>query len=490
MSQLGLTHFQKRHEFLVGIDSDGCAFDSMEIKHKECFIPNFIKYMGLQAISKYAREACEFTNLYSKTRGANRFPAYLLASRVSGSRWAGLAAAILTGLVTTFPSYYLSWGRYPHLAGLLVLPAAYVSVRAVLDRSRPDPRLVGAAAVLAAGQVLTHPRIALLLAALIAAEALTRVWGLRHDSRRIVQVALGLTAVAGVAAAMLLPWLARLSSSRIAGVLGKPAESTIGSFQVGLLTIGADRYVLAAAIMGVAVGVARRRRESMILPLWVALALAIANPSALGLPINPMLGNDALAISLWLPIAVGAGMLVETLGAWMRVSRWPVIARVATVGAVSVAAFLGAERIVPVANPACALATKDDVLALAWLRDHTGSDAFVLANARLWQMPMYAGTEGGYWVVPLAGRRSTIPPLVYDHARPSDTERIRRDGAYIEATQARRPGDLHRFAVERGLTHVYVGALGGPITSAELEAQDGFRLLYDTGRARVYAVER
>ena len=74
-----LTHFHRKHEFLIGIDSDGCAFDSMEIKHKECFIPNFIKHMGLQAVSKYAREACEFTNLYSKTRGANRFPAYLLA---------------------------------------------------------------------------------------------------------------------------------------------------------------------------------------------------------------------------------------------------------------------------------------------------------------------------------------------------------------------------------------------------------------------------
>lgn len=79
MSQLGLNHFVKKHDFLVGIDSDGCAFDSMEIKHKECFIPAFIKHMRLQAISKYAREACEFTNLYSKTRGANRFPAYLLA---------------------------------------------------------------------------------------------------------------------------------------------------------------------------------------------------------------------------------------------------------------------------------------------------------------------------------------------------------------------------------------------------------------------------
>lgn len=79
MSQLGLDAFRKQHDFLIGIDSDGCAFDSMEIKHKECFIPNFIKHMGLQAVSKYAREACEFTNLYSKSRGANRFPAYLLA---------------------------------------------------------------------------------------------------------------------------------------------------------------------------------------------------------------------------------------------------------------------------------------------------------------------------------------------------------------------------------------------------------------------------
>ncbi|MGD9853476.1 MAG: HAD family hydrolase [Planctomycetaceae bacterium] len=79
MSHLGLDHFSRQYDFLVGIDSDGCAFDSMEIKHKECFIPNFIKHLGLQPISKYAREACEFTNLYSKTRGANRFPAYIAA---------------------------------------------------------------------------------------------------------------------------------------------------------------------------------------------------------------------------------------------------------------------------------------------------------------------------------------------------------------------------------------------------------------------------
>ena len=76
--QAALKQFRPQHDFFVGIDSDGCAFDTMEIKHKECFIPNIIKHWGLQPVSKYAREAAEFVNLYSKWRGINRFPALLM----------------------------------------------------------------------------------------------------------------------------------------------------------------------------------------------------------------------------------------------------------------------------------------------------------------------------------------------------------------------------------------------------------------------------
>ncbi|MDZ4857555.1 MAG: HAD hydrolase-like protein [Candidatus Hydrogenedentes bacterium] len=65
-------------DFLIAIDSDGCAFDTMEVKHKECFIPNIIQYWDLQPVSKYARAAAEFVNLYSKWRGINRFPALVM----------------------------------------------------------------------------------------------------------------------------------------------------------------------------------------------------------------------------------------------------------------------------------------------------------------------------------------------------------------------------------------------------------------------------
>jgi phosphoglycolate phosphatase-like HAD superfamily hydrolase len=67
--------FTPQHDFLVAIDSDGCTFDTMELKHKECFIPCFIDHYHLQAVSKFAREAWEFVNLYSRSRGINRFPA-------------------------------------------------------------------------------------------------------------------------------------------------------------------------------------------------------------------------------------------------------------------------------------------------------------------------------------------------------------------------------------------------------------------------------
>ncbi|MCI0538609.1 MAG: HAD hydrolase-like protein [Verrucomicrobiales bacterium] len=81
-----LREFKPAKEFFIGIDSDGCIFDSMEIKHKECFAPMFIKHFQLQAVSKYAREVWEFVNLYSKDRGANRFPALSKAVKLLGAR--------------------------------------------------------------------------------------------------------------------------------------------------------------------------------------------------------------------------------------------------------------------------------------------------------------------------------------------------------------------------------------------------------------------
>ena len=68
-----LVDFQPTKRYFVGIDSDGCAMDAMDIKHLECFTPAYIKAWDLQPISTLARETAVFVNLGSITRGLNRW---------------------------------------------------------------------------------------------------------------------------------------------------------------------------------------------------------------------------------------------------------------------------------------------------------------------------------------------------------------------------------------------------------------------------------
>jgi phosphoglycolate phosphatase-like HAD superfamily hydrolase len=68
---------KKSKSYLVGVDSDGCVFDTMEIKQKGCFTRNTVRYFCLQSIFRAVCETSEFVNLYSRHRGKNRFLALL-----------------------------------------------------------------------------------------------------------------------------------------------------------------------------------------------------------------------------------------------------------------------------------------------------------------------------------------------------------------------------------------------------------------------------
>ena len=81
-----LKKLKQEKDFFIGIDSDGCVFDTMELKHKECFCPAYIDALQLQGVSRYARQVWDFINLYSKTRGVNRFLALLEASELLRKR--------------------------------------------------------------------------------------------------------------------------------------------------------------------------------------------------------------------------------------------------------------------------------------------------------------------------------------------------------------------------------------------------------------------
>ncbi|MDA8218896.1 MAG: hypothetical protein M0Z94_14915 [Dehalococcoidales bacterium] len=429
------------------------------------------------------------------------FPTYLLASHLARDRRAGLVAALIVGLVSSTPAYYVTWSRYPQLAGLVVLPTAVVLVSHVLGRANSRAAseavassvqplvLVVLAALVVAGQVLTHPRVALLMLAYILAEVVVLLAQRRLPVARLLSLKTPLVPTAGLAGLFLVPWVGRLAESRVAGaMLGASASSAdlFAGFPSSLFTSGNERYLVPTAAVGLLVGLIRRQSYAPVLLLWVALSLAMANLGAMGLPVNLVLSNESVGIALFLPLAVAVGSTAALACAGLRLEKWPVPLQAAAGSTLVVAGLLGFASLTGIVNPVCVLATGADLDAIGWVRLHTPESAAFLVNSRLWQSNTHAGTDAGYWLPALASRRASLPPLGYDHGNEAEVEQVRQLAQSVESAPPPDGKQVHQAMQQHGLSYVFLGSQGGPLHPEQFMNSPDFRLVYTNGQAWVF----
>lgn len=74
-----LSEYKKKKNFLVCVDSDGCAMDTMDIKHIRCFGPCMVTEWGLEQWKDEILSRWNEINLYTMTRGINRFKGLSMA---------------------------------------------------------------------------------------------------------------------------------------------------------------------------------------------------------------------------------------------------------------------------------------------------------------------------------------------------------------------------------------------------------------------------
>ena len=71
--------FERKHDYLVCVDSDGCVMDTMNCKHIHCFGPCMVTEWGLEAWKDEILDRWNVINLFSMTRGINRFKGLAMA---------------------------------------------------------------------------------------------------------------------------------------------------------------------------------------------------------------------------------------------------------------------------------------------------------------------------------------------------------------------------------------------------------------------------
>ncbi|MBO5461001.1 MAG: HAD hydrolase-like protein [Ruminococcus sp.] len=74
-----LENYEKKKDFLICVDSDGCAMDTMDIKHIRCFGPCMVEEWGLEEWGEEILTRWNDINLYTMTRGINRFKGLAMA---------------------------------------------------------------------------------------------------------------------------------------------------------------------------------------------------------------------------------------------------------------------------------------------------------------------------------------------------------------------------------------------------------------------------
>lgn len=71
--------YTKRSDYLICVDSDGCAMDTMDIKHIRCFGPCMVEEWELEEWKDAILKRWNEINLYTMTRGINRYKGLVAA---------------------------------------------------------------------------------------------------------------------------------------------------------------------------------------------------------------------------------------------------------------------------------------------------------------------------------------------------------------------------------------------------------------------------
>ena len=410
------------------------------------------------------------------------------------------AAALLTGFATRMPAYYLTWGRYTLITGLVLLPLAIGLALRLLKPSthRGEMFTFG---LLTAGVLHSHYFTAVLLAIFLVILAITHLiprW--KAPLTALIRFA---KVPAGASLGLLLasPWLlrvARFSSSSMA--VSIPAAETFRTILTNdrwpyirnLLGPTSNHALLIAAGLGLIIALIfvkwrPRFPGKTPLSLW-SLWLGIMT-LPVGLTLSPF-RPDHFAIILFLPIALWAGWLFwqagRKLGKCLK-KRWlaGLIPALLVLGWSAWSVPLSSD----IVNSVTVLTTQDDLDALDWVKDNTPPDARFFINTSHWLNNVYRGVDGGGWLLPYSGRWALVPTVFYSFS----PDRAARQQLRAWGDRASRIHSCSEafwaLAEDADLGWIYVREGVGALQPEGLVGCPGIEEIYTNGKVHIYKIE-
>ena len=413
---------------------------------------------------------------------------YILANTLFQDSRVALGAAIIVGLLTKMPQYYVNWSRDPQLGGQTLLPLiAYFALAAARPGRWAQPA-AALAALSVSSLVLVHYRALVFAACLLPGLAIVLTGPARRRLRALL--ALGIPSLAGLFLAS--PWLyhvLRIQRQVVSLTAAWHSEEFAGRyFAMPPLTEYVRPAVLALAVLGMGIALAKHRRGAAALLVWLVFLLLSANGYRFRVRGLDLITYISVFMGLYLLMAPFAGMALAWLATWLR----PLPKAWQQGAAVLLAAILiGFVNYGDIIDDTYVLVESDDVAAFRWVAANTPPQASFLINSFFVSGPgsTVVSSDAGWWLPLVSGRAASVPVINYTtevispqyRAQVQELASLSLDD--ILAPEG--PAELCR----RGIDFIYTGAVGGRLDPERIAGSGLYRPVFQHGQARVFAVD-
>ncbi len=419
---------------------------------------------------------------------------YRLGKALWGDWRRAALSAMLVAFVTQMPAYYVTWGRYTLLTGMLLLPLAMALALDIINKGAKFSRVI-TFSVITAGILLAHYYAAVLFALFLIILGAQAVFGdIKHKrySGWKIWLPLLLASIAGFLLAG--PWLYRMWGYAQEGVKVGAIQPTIEAvdrlyfpeyLRYLWRLLGPDRNhaLLFVALPGLIISLFHQRTRTF--GIWTIILGIISLP--VGVYVAPFRPDHAVIV-LFLPTAMMVAELFISATDWSPIERFSSLKTVSVLiifGALVVWGVWGTRSVI---NSVTVLATKADLEAINWIESNLPQESRFLINVTHWQYGSYRGVDGGWWITPLTGRMTSLPNVLSGMGDGAYVEQVNMSAAKVSQIEGCTP-EFWDLVHEERLTHIYLTQSQGTIRPNHFNNCLRIELIYENEGVYLYRIE-
>ena len=418
---------------------------------------------------------------------------YALAKAVGRDWRVGLLAAFFVTFVTKMPGYYLTWGRYTLLMGVMILPVAIAEVEVLRRGAAKWSRTIGLF-LLTVGTLLSHYLAAFLLAVYFLIVGFDWVIESIKKKKADWLAILTLAAPAFIGLLASIRWYIRILRYSV-GVVDRGIQLSENALTINTDQIDYLKYILGPNASYVLMGLAALglfyllyKRDWRTFGIWSTVLVFFSIPTGI---VVFSFQNYYFDLVLFIGISLLSALfavgildfLLEKLNKKIYITL-PIL--LLLLGLISFGAYENYDAI----NDSTILVNSADQSALEWIKQHTPEDARFFVNTTNWGYGMYRGVDGGGWILPTTGRWSLAPTIFYTFGADKATSATWTDWSERAMEVTTCDDNFWDLVEEANLRYLYIRNGTSGLQSHDAINCAGTRMLYDNGNVSIWLINR